>query len=228
MITPRVVSASEEYSALDFRRLPGQPVRVVADAGEFFFSLGESLAVTQGALVDAPLPTFSAQDELAVLDAWAEKVVLARGTLPATWRELAAVLAGTATTLEADTPVGTHRDLHDGQLLDIDGIPGLIDFDLACLADACLDPANLLAHLELRLLQELPGVTRASVDICSEALLEGIGGLQRKAWPRLRFYQSTAFLRLALVYALRPRWQHLSDPLVLFAKRCLADLVRIP
>ncbi|MFT5464761.1 MAG: hypothetical protein ACI8QS_003668 [Planctomycetota bacterium] len=223
--TPQVRPGAEGLSALVLSRVEGQPVRVVSEAGDFFCALGEGLADTQRRLIDAPLPAHRVHDELGVLESWQHKAHLACGHLPPMWSDLSQALAEASDSVEVDSLVGIHRDLHDGQLLDADGSPGLIDFDLGCRGDACLDPANLLAHLELRLLQRFPGVTRSSVDTCSEAFLEGLGDLQGNAWPRLRFYQSSAFLRLALVYSIRPRWRHLANPLVTFAQRCLADLV---
>lgn len=227
VLSPAVAAVDHSMSALRLERLDGHPIVIAPESAELFYELGVGLTVLQRTLVDAPLPRFTVEDELAVLRAWREKALLACASLPENWDALARAALDAAEALPAGELVGAHRDLHDGQLLDVAGRVGVIDFDLACRADALIDPANLLAHLELRLLQGLCGATRTGVDHCAEALLEGLDGIHGDAWPRLRFYQATAFLRIALVYSVRPRWQHLQGDLVTFAKRCLEDLVRI-
>ena len=91
-----------------------------------------------------------------------------------------------------------------------------------------LDVANLLAHLELRMLQRLRGCTEESCAVLGEALLEGLGHQGDPEFSAaLRFYQATTFLRLASVYAVRPRWAMLFGPLVDRARLCRRDLERL-
>ncbi len=72
-----------------------------------------------------------------------------------------------------------------------------------------------MAHLSLRSLQEIPGADEAAIVACGRALLEGVAREdERGFWKRLRFYQTTTFLRLALVYSVRPRWRHLPPDLL--------------
>lgn len=104
-----------------------------------------------------------------------------------------------------------HRDLHDKQILiSPDQQPGFIDFDTLAMADPALDPANLLAHLELRQIQ---GICSQDVRLATaHAVLQGYGS----SHPPKPFqtYLDAARLRLACVYGFRPRWQCVMDPLL--------------
>jgi hypothetical protein len=81
-----------------------------------------------------------------------------------------------------------------------------------------------VSHIKLREMQGLRDVNERSVDVLGRALLDG---LERDEEPlfvqRLRFYEATTFLRLALVYALRRRWVHLCPDLMELARRCVDD-----
>jgi thiamine kinase-like enzyme len=173
------------------------------------------------------LRRFGAEDELAVLLQWRERAALAEVAPPEGFEEACRELTATAPGLPQAPPVPCHRDLHDGQLLLTPHGVALLDFDLLCAGDAALDPANLLAHLHLRALQGEEGADENAAHACGEALLEGLDRSEEEGFStRLRFYQATASLRLALVYGLRPRWAHLSATLVRLGRRALADARR--
>ena len=118
-----------------------------------------------------------------------------------------------------------HRDLHDGQWLMSGDRPCLLDFDLLCRAEPELDPANFLAHLELRRMQHPTVISERDVAACGEAFLDGFGcGYASDRRARLAFYQAATFARLALVYQLRPRWSKLVDDLIARGRARLAVL----
>ena len=88
-----------------------------------------------------------------------------------------------------------------------------------------LDLGNLSAHLQLRALQGLSKATESSAKRCAEALFEGYGDIDRPGNLRaLRFYQSATFLRLSLIYHLRPRWSRLAEPLLQHGLQGLEEL----
>lgn len=97
-----------------------------------------------------------------------------------------------------------HRDLHDKQILvGEDGCVTLIDLDTLTAGDPAIDLANLAAHFDLRARQA--GGDPETAGALGDALLEGYGApvaLRR----RVEIYQRAALLRLACVYAFRPRW----------------------
>lgn len=97
-----------------------------------------------------------------------------------------------------------HRDLHDKQLLLApDCLPGLIDFDTLACGPAALDLANLLAHLEWRVLQ---GKARAEQALAvGAALIEGYDCASTV--QDLQPFLDATRIRLACVYAFRPRWR---------------------
>jgi len=225
---PRLVRHEHELETIVFDRIEGEPFHLDESAVESCFRIGAKLAVFQQHPRAVELRTFSPRDEIGVIDAWRRKVLAGAGGLPRGWREVRDELdAALDRLLEPELGL-CHRDLHDGQFLLVDGRPALLDFDLLCQADVALDPGNLLAHFSLRTLQGFRGADEHSMRACGEALIDGLDRQQDDAfWSRLRFYQASSFLRLALVYRLRPKWSKLSESLVELGKRCLEDQVRI-
>lgn len=118
----------------------------------------------------------------------------------------------------APGPIGLlHRDLHDKQLLHQPGAPiGLLDVDTLSVGERALDLANLLAHLELRVGQQR--LSAQAAHDARHALLQGY----RPAADTLRrvaAYAAAARLRLAAVYAFRPRWRGLALELLVRTRR---------
>src|SRR6185436_19108787 len=138
---------------------------------------------------------------------WKKKVLAATGALPGGWAEAHADLAERAARLPPAVLGLAHRDLHDRQVHEENGELALLDFDLLARADVALDPGNLVAHLRWRGLQGLHGADTASTRALEAAFLGGLGRAREPGFEaRLAFYIASTFLRLALVYRLRPRW----------------------
>ena len=76
-------------------------------------------------------------------------------------------------------------------------------------------------------MQGFEGVDDRVAEACGAAFLDGLDRSGDPFWGRLRFYQCTAYLRLALVYLLRPRWVEITPMLVTLAKKCLEEQTRI-
>lgn len=215
-----------DHAALVLEPLEGVPLPVRGRSAEAYLGVGARLRAMQ----DEPaseLRRFGADDELGVLLKWRERTGLAGVPPPAGFEEAYGELTEAARGLPEAPFVPCHRDLHDGQLLFTPQGVALLDFDLLCAADAALDPANLLAHLQLRALQGERGADENDAHACGEALLEGFDRSEEDDFStRLRFHQATALLRLALVYGLRPRWRYLSPTLARLGRRALADVRR--
>ncbi len=212
--------------ALVFEPLDGQPLWFDRDGIELCRKLGAALAAFQTAAVEEELGVFGSRDELGVLERWCGKAERALGELPPGWKEAFARAGELVSELPEPTLGLTHRDLHDGQCLETSDGLALLDFDQLARADVALDPANFLAHLALRALQGERGAEESSSHACGEALLAGLGRNGEAFWTWLRFYEATTFLRLALIYALRPRWMPLAPKLVRYGERCIEDLIR--
>jgi hypothetical protein len=226
---PRLLRHEGRHEALVFEHADVQEIELDASATPYLARLGAHLRGFQEDPCRKHVKSFLHTDELGVLDLWRRKVERAVGELPDGWeagRQRVEELAGA---LGEIRPVLAHRDLHDRQLFRIDGEVALLDFDLLCQADSALDAANLIAHLRWRAMQGLFGADEATAEAGSRALLEG---LDRNAEPdfdrRLAFYQATAFLRLALVYRVRPPWGTLVPGLVERAAAALEDPVSLP
>ncbi|MGX9348649.1 phosphotransferase [Microbacterium sp. KNMS] len=140
--------------------------------------------------------------------------------------DVADALAAVEAALAADPPERVdgvlHRDLHDKQLLVPSGSftaqdvaagrtrVGLIDVDTLAVGERALDVANLLVHLELRVLQGLLPTTRA--DAAGQAFRRGLG--DGPLWARVPAYSAAARLRLAGVYAQRDGWHDVARALL--------------
>jgi aminoglycoside phosphotransferase (APT) family kinase protein len=160
------------------------------------------------------LPTHDAQAEAEVTRGWVERAVRA-GRLPATDIDPA---LHALREQEATSPGCAHRDLHDGQLLLTDDRLGVLDPDTLCRAEPALDLANLLVHLDLRVAQGLLSPLDRT-DIRS-AILRGAAP-STSTQHRLPAYDRACRLRLAAVYAFRPRWHAL-------ARRWFTDTLASP
>lgn len=219
---PRLMAHDPQHEKLVFERLTGQPISIDLAACDIFVEIGERLAAFQRFDAARDLDHHSGEDEIALLQTLASRVQLATGELPPKWVALLTDAERALAGLDRPPSALCHRDLHDGQFLLVQSGIALLDHDLLCTADAALDPANLLAHITLRSLQEHCGADAASAHACGEAFLEGLGiHGDLGFWRRLRMYQAFSFLRLSLLYSMRPRWRSLAPVLLQLAGRCL-------
>ena len=222
---PKILGHDRGLDLVEMSIVAGEPLEVTADQSDQFFRLGYGLRVLQSSGVRSILKQHGRDSEIEVLTKLAIRVMNLRGELPAGWTLAVSQLCDTMGKRRPPEPVLTHRDLHDGQLLVDDGKIGLLDFDLLCMGDPALDVANLTAHLRLRAIQGVPGATDLVAEELAVALLEGLDRSGQAGFlESLRFYQASTFLRLALVYFLRPRWSAVVAPLVSLAARCIHEV----
>jgi Ser/Thr protein kinase RdoA (MazF antagonist) len=113
-----------------------------------------------------------------------------------------------------------HRDFYDKQVLIGAAAIGLLDLDTACLGDGEIDVANFCAHLALRALQ-----SHTAIDAflpLQQQFVQAYRGLRPTTNMRLvSWYLASALLRLACIYALRPRWHTLAPRLIEESSRVL-------
>lgn len=188
-------------------------------AGLARFATADAAYVAAG----GALPEFAVDEELNALQRACD---LASRVVP----EVAAPLARGVAALRRPSALGPqgllHRDLHDKQLfLDLEGRGAddpaalqLIDADTVAHGPLALDVANLAAHFVLR---ELQGLARDGREQ-ARALLSAARCSTRGAAAPARFFLATSLLRLAAVYALRPRHAALVAPLLERAQQVLA------
>lgn len=212
LAAPDLLEVDEEACALVMRHVAGLRPAVAPASSAVFERLGAGLARFQVQAPSGELTRHDAAAELAVLDELVERTRTLFGDLPAGWARARAAVESALTRAGVGAFVPTHRDLHDGQVLADAERTALLDFDLLCVADAALDPANLLAHLSLRELQGLamPGGAAA----CSGAFRCGLGMRTGGDARRLDAWQAVTFARLALVYRARPPWVGLCPRLI--------------
>jgi hypothetical protein len=221
--TAELLVHDEAGACLTFRRVEGRALTLSVTGQERFFRLGAALREAHTRPAPEGLPEHGPRDELDLLGRLEDRAVQAACGLPARYAELRERL-GSLPPPEPLALAFAHRDLHDRQVLDTGAGLVLLDFDLAARADPVLDAANLLAHLKLRALQGVVGASDDSVLLLGRALLDGLGGRQDDGFAhRLRYYQAATFLRLLLLYRLRPRWTDVLPGLARMAERCLDE-----
>ncbi len=214
-----------EKSYLEFAFVAGAPLEITEASATHFFRLGAGLKQLQSAAMSEPARVHALRDEQRVIELLGQRAIKARGELPAGFHPAIERLCALAARVQSRAPAPCHRDLHDGQILRSGNRLTCLDFDLLCLADTALDPANLVAHLQLRALQRASGATAANALACARAFLEGLDRDDESGFStRLCWYQAATFLRLVAVHSMRPRWAHLVPTLLTLAVRCMEDL----
>lgn len=227
---PRIWSRAGSIAAYAMERVEGSTPAIGTGDVDVWAQVGMGVRALQVNVDRSGLPVHDAAAELDVLHTLAARVGAVVDCLPAGWAEVLRRLS--ALEVSASEPVTAHRDLHDGQLVLGERGLTLLDFDLLCAADPALDLANLTAHMQLRALQDQHSATPHSTtqdgaDACARVLLEAYLPVDSERFhDTLRFYQGATFLRLALIYRLRPRWTGLVDTLVSLAARCAEERVR--
>ncbi|WP_324649832.1 aminoglycoside phosphotransferase family protein [Georgenia sp. H159] len=211
---PRLRDGSEpERGVLRWSVVPGRTLHDLGAAEEWsveeartaWIAAGRAVARLHAAPAALVTARHRATDELDALAAWLHPAV-SHGLLDA---DLVA-RAGEQVTAELETgdapsALGVlHRDLHDKQLLLDAGAVGIIDVDTLAVGERALDVANLLVHLELRQAQGLLTDERAAA--AREGFRSGVGADELPD-ARLAAYVRATRLRLAGVYAFRPRWR---------------------
>ena len=219
---PKLLDYDEANDCLVITRTEGvSPGTTEQDIGTWT-RIGSGLAHFQKFKPGFDLSIFSWREELAVLDERARRFILVMTALPDEWQAGRERLQRAAMALPGSSLKLTHRDLHDRQFIVSGKIISLLDFDLLCLADEALDAGNLLAHMRLRSFQRNHSDPGSGLLSCQQAFLNALGRNQEPSFNhRLFFYQATTFYRLALLYALRPRWANLTDMLISEGARCL-------
>jgi aminoglycoside phosphotransferase (APT) family kinase protein len=208
---PRPVDVDLDAGTVAFETLRGRPLAERLDETGALVAAGRAIRALHDAEVGDLAREHSEADEIDVLERWVARLV---AHLPGlrTGAELGRERVATSLAALAGPRAAVHRDLHDGQLLVDDGDRiALLDCDTLALGDPALDLGNLLAHLELHALQRRRSAATAAD--AAEALLAGYrpdAGLLE----RVVVYGDAARLRLACVYAFRPRWRRLALPLL--------------
>lgn len=212
---PDVVRIGATAATVTCHALPGRPLTAILaepTARSDVTRVGQALRRFHDAPPPAGVPRHDAEAEGGVLRRWAADV-------DAVNPELAKLVAGAEgaavaalTGLASVRPAALHRDLHDGQiLLAPDGGIGILDLDTLAVGDPALDVGNLLVHLELRAAQG--ACTPSQAARLREALLWGYDA-DAELLQRVASYETAARLRLACVYAFRPRWRGIPSALL--------------
>ncbi len=116
---------------------------------------------------------------------------------------------------EEATPI--HRDFYDKQVLNGTERTTLVDVDTLSSGDPALDVGNFFAHLVLRAGQHPEA--REALRQAGQAFAEEYRATAKSAeaeafWKRAGWWETSALLRLACLYSLRPRWKELTPSIL--------------
>ncbi|USQ81967.1 phosphotransferase [Ornithinimicrobium faecis] len=149
-------------------------------------------------------------DEVAVLRRWLDWVTRLEA-LPADLHDRVAerveIVARELVGTPAEELVLAHRDLHDKQMLAEGDSLGLLDFDTVALAEPALDLANLWVHARLRADQ---GVWSSGHSEVAQDAVREVASTLGVSGERFATYAEATALRLACLYAFRPRHRQLA------------------
>lgn len=214
---PAVLAEDEEAGILTIGAMRGRSLHDLLDGPG-----AAAAARTTGAAIrrlhGQPLPAavgpgvHGPGEETEVLETWLQRLLWHDPAAHARLLDRARWVLDELGALPAVPSVLIHRDLHDKQvLIDDDGEVAFIDLDTLAAGDPGIDLANLAAHFDLRARQA--GAPPGSTSALREALLDGYAA--NAAWRRrLAVFEQAALLRLACVYAFRPRWRAVATSLV--------------
>lgn len=221
LAVPRVLRAGEH--ALELAVLPGRSLHALGAEGprgevDAAWAAWAAVWPRLARALPAPglLPEHTAEDEARTLARWAAHLDAFPGLLeapPGAVSALAVRLGQRLTGLPAprrDRAV-LHRDLHDQQLLFDGERIGALDLDTAAVGEPALDLANLAVHLDLRHAQGLLGPERRAAG---RAAVAAVADELAVDPARLAVHADATRLRLACVYAFRPRWRPLAQQLL--------------
>ncbi|MEX5269322.1 phosphotransferase [Kocuria sabuli] len=218
---PAVLGRAEDR--VEFSVLPGRSLHELGAAGraDDYRAAWAQWARRWPALAtavpeDGALPEHTAEDEARTLARWAGHLDAFPGLLAAPPGAVAALARRIGDDLVA--PPGhrraravLHRDLHDKQVLFDGERLGLLDFDTAALGEPELDLANLAVHLDLRAAQ---GLLEASSRAAGQEAVDAVAAVLGADPARLAVHADGTRLRLACVYAFRPRWRGVAQGLL--------------
>lgn len=158
------------------------------------------------------LPEHTAADEQRTLKRWSSAVT-ELGLLPTHVSEqFSARVARASEALGEGSGRGlvvSHRDLHDKQILlnPETGRLGLLDFDIAALAEPELDLANLAVHIVLR--RDQGWWSREHAAVATTYVREVVAEVEADP-ERMAVYAEATRCRLASLYLFRPRYRALA------------------
>ncbi|MBM6589468.1 phosphotransferase [Brevibacterium sp. RIT 803] len=220
---PNVVSADD--SAVVLSALPGvelhDPQRLGAEWSRAWTDALDAWALAAGEAVSS-MPVHSAASEVQVLEEWRDRAYEFLGSqlpeIDSLIEDVRADLLDSRAASAGEENAGErnwgpiHRDLHDKQIMwDPVAGPGLLDVDTACLGERELDLGNLRAHARWRTQQGIWTPDDAEAVVQEISRVTSASGLGPR---RVRTYERSALVRLACVYAFRPRWSSLTGVLL--------------
>lgn len=222
---PAILEVDGAAARVQFERAHGVELPVLGRHSTQWRSVGAGLAEFQSGVDARDLPRHGRREEMQVVSDMHQRYATLFGSrLPGVSRLMERleswVSRGTSGSL-----VAAHRDLHDGQFLYGEEGITVLDFDQLCAGEPELDLANLSTHFVLRQLQGAEAMGDRDAQECALALLAGHGiDGGDESYSALRFYQSATFLRLAILYSMRPRWRRLRKTLLAHAEVSLDEL----
>ncbi len=220
---PRILRVVGDRGAYVMEEVPGPSLYAIVDADHAvtaYAAAGRAMRRFHG--LPRPVDRLrTGVDELAQLDAWIARIAPMFPDVAAVFIDCQLRIrdaAGSVVTSGAPTSL-VHGDFYDKQVHHAPGRTTVLDTDNLTGGDATQDLGNFSAHVRLRQLQD-PG-RAAALSSCLHAFEEAYGARTQDAARRINWWRSATLLRLAGLYALRPRWRHLVPALLEEVDSCI-------
>lgn len=189
---PRPLGEDRALGLALYAALPGHPIQLRGLRGfAGIEATARALSALHRAKCDAP--HWTAEDEIALLSQWEDRVIAVFPDLGPKIQPKLASIRKALRELPDMEPVTCHRDLHEGQILLFRGLAGLLDFDTLSRGDPAMDLGNLQAHLDLAGVRQ--GRSFAAYVTAAERLFPQVKLSRIAVWRR------AARLRLAMLWA---------------------------
>ncbi len=214
--TPELVGLDDSLGTLSMSELGegvgGSTLYDCLDGAEteaWFARVGEALGCLHRASGLGEMSTHDAQAEAELVKGVTARAISMVACDPHQLSEMSRRVVGELQENEGALGI-VHRDFYDKQIVLGSGNQlGLLDFDTSAHGEPELDIANMLVHMELRVHQGYWEKARAL-----GAMRRFLAGYGQCGKARVLIYARATRVRLACLYALRPRWRHIPALLV--------------
>ena len=226
----RALEFLDEWDMVVQEHLPGATLHELMHKGlareDHIVSAARSIAHLHRARFE-PRKRHVVEDEIALIERSVHNLA-ASGTAESAFTEALEGVAALGRSLAPSPLAPVHRDFYDKQLLIEASRAALIDLDTLAAGCVEIDLANFAAHLRLRSLQGVIGAFEANSWQQMFLAEYELASERRIGEDLLRFFLTTALLRLACKYRLSEQGAVLGPALLDGAEAALRDGVALP
>ena len=221
---PKIHYVSDEKGTYTMEAALGNPLHNLTGREDFNESCGKAAELLLKLQKISPkgLNEYTKANELKELKSKVELIIGMCPNLASDLRLAYQAIESRSDRLLDESPLTCiHRDYYDKQVLYTNKFTTLLDCDGLSLGDPAQDCGNFIAHLKLRQLQEPENASNIEIGI--ETFRTVYGYKDGPFQARLKWWKSATLLRLAVLYALRPKWHKITNELIRLSLTNLTD-----